>query len=122
MATRQRRAGVLIFKVDGTQYDAKGTFTYSPGFEKKTAIVGADKVHGFAGERTVPHIEGAITDAPELALAALLALDDVTVTLELANEKTFMLRNAWYAGEGNPSTEQAEIPVRFEGLDGEEIS
>ena len=122
MTTRQRRAGVIFFKVDGTQYDAKGNFTYAPGFEKKTAIVGADKVHGYAGEQTVPHIEGAITDAEDLVLANLLALNDATVTLELANGKVFMLRNAWYAGDGNPSTEQAEIPVRFEGLEGEEIA
>lgn len=122
MSTRQRRAGTLFFKVDGTQYDAKGTFTYAPNFEKKTAIVGADKVHGFAGEQVPAFIEGAVTDAPELNLAALVGVEDATVTLELANGKTFMLRNAWYAGEGNPSTEQAEIPVRFEGLEGEEMS
>lgn len=122
MATRQRRAGTIIFKVDGKQYDAKGSFTYAPKFEKKTAIVGADGVHGFASEWVAPYIEGAITDAEDLILQSLVEIEDATVTLELANGKVFVLGEAWYAGEGNPSTEQAEIPVRFEGKTGEETS
>lgn len=122
MATQQRRAGIIYFKVDGIQYDAKGNFTYAPNFEKKTAIVGADGIHGFAGEQVPPYIEGAVTDAPDLVLATLGAVEDATVTLELANGKVFMLRNAWYAGDLNPSTEQGEIPVRFEGKTGEETS
>ena len=41
--------------------------------------------------------------------------------MELANGKVVLLRDAWYAGEGNVGTEEANIQVRFEGLSGEEI-
>jgi len=117
-----RRAGTVFVKVDARQYDAKGNFTYNLGGEKKTAIVGADRVHGFSAAPQVAFIEGAITDAADLDVAAMQALEDGTVTLELANGKTVVLRNAWHASEGNATTEQGEIAVRWEGLSAEELS
>ena len=40
---------------------------------------------------------------------------DATVTLELANDKTFILRNAIEASDGTVGTENANAQVRFEG-------
>lgn len=118
--TPQRRAGILTFKVSGTQHDAKGNFTYGLGGPKKEGIAGADRVHGFKETVQIPFIEGEITDRSELDLKALFDLEDETVTLELANGKTVLLRNAWFAGDRQASTEEAAIPVRFEGLSAEE--
>ena len=115
-----RRAGKIFFKVDSTQYDAKGSFTYNLGAAKREAIVGGDKVHGYKETIQVPFIEGEITDSADIGLAKLQALDGVTVTLELANGKTILLRDAWFAGDGNVQTEEANIAVRFEGLSAEE--
>lgn len=123
MATNtNRRAGTIFFKADSTQYDAKGSFTYNLGADKREAIVGADKVHGFKETKQVAFIEGEITDRADLDVQKLLELDDVTVTLELANGKTILLRNAWFAGDGNIGTEEANIAVRFEGQSAEEVS
>ena len=121
MSNPNRRAGILFFKVDGAQYDAKGGFTYNLGAAKREAIVGSDAVHGYKETPRVPFIEGEITDRSDLDLEKLLNLDGVTVTLELANGKVVLLRDAWYAGEGNIGTEEANIQVRFEGLSGEEV-
>lgn len=121
MSNPNRRAGILFFKVDGAQYDAKGGFTYNLGAAKREAIVGSDAVHGYKETPQVPFIEGEITDRSDLDLEKLLNLDGVTVTLELANGKVVLLRDAWYAGEGNIGTEEANIQVRFEGLSGEEV-
>jgi len=116
-----RRSGTLFVKVSGTQYDAKGNFTYNIGSPKRDAIVGADRVHGYKELPQVPYIEGEITDASDLDLAAFTQLKDETITLELANGKVFILRDAWYAAEGNVQTEEANIQVRFEGMSGEEV-
>lgn len=116
-----RRSGVLFVKVSGTQYDAKGSFTYNAGAPKRDAIVGPDRVHGYKEMPQVPFVEGEITDSSDLNLSEFLNITDATVTLELANGKIFVLRDAWYAGEGNVQTEEANIQVRFEGLSGEEI-
>jgi predicted heme/steroid binding protein len=59
-----RRAGRIYFKVDGTQYDAKGSFSYNLGADKRDGIVGADGVHGYKAMPQVPFIEGAVTDRP----------------------------------------------------------
>lgn len=115
-----RRAGTIFFKVNGTQHDAKGSFTYNLGAPKREAIIGADAIHGFKETPQPAHIEGEITDRGDLDVDALLRLDDQTVTLELANGKTILLRNAWYAADGNIGTEEANIQVRFEGLSAEE--
>lgn len=77
-------------------------------------------MHGYKGMPRVPFIEGEITDRGNLDLAAFQALTDATITLELANGKTVILRDAWYSADGDVGTEEANIQVRFEGLSAEE--
>jgi len=115
------RAGKITLKTDGMVKDAKGSFTYNLGHDKRTAIVGSDRVHGYASQPQVPFIEGVVTDGADLDLPALLDGKNLTVTLDLDNGKTIVLRQAWYAGEGNVTTEQGEIAVRWEGLSATEI-
>ncbi len=117
----QRRAGLIQLKVNGEIYDAKGSFTYNLGRPKREAIPGADRVHGFKETPQVAFIEGAITDRGNLDVASLATGTDLTVTLDLANGKTIVLREAWFAGELTASTEEAELPVRWEGAGAEEV-
>jgi len=120
MANR-RVGGIIFFKVNGVMFNAKGSFTYNIGSPKREAVVGADAVHGFKEMPQVAYIEGAVTDSDELDLEALLSLRDATATLELANGKAIVLREAFFAGDGNVTTEEGEIEVRFEGLAGGEV-
>lgn len=115
------RAGKLFFKVNGTQFRAKGEFTYNVGVDKSTAIVGVDGIHGRKTETVVPFIEGTITDGDDLDIKLLAGMTDETVTLELANGKVISLRSAWYAGDMDVKTGEGEVPVRFEALSAEEI-
>ena len=117
----KRIGGIIFLKVDGQLHKAKGSFTYNIGEGKREGIVGHDSVHGYKELPQIPMIEGAITDDSQLNLEALLRTQDATITLELANEKIIVLRDAWYAGDGNVTTEEGEIEVKFEGMDGEEI-
>lgn len=121
MANANRRAGVLYLRIDGVQYDARGSYTYSLGPPKREAIVGADGVHGYREMPQVPYVEGEITDARDLDVAALQGLTESTLTLELASGKSVVLREAWYAADGTVTTEQGAVQVRFEGLSAEEI-
>ncbi|WP_294559147.1 phage tail tube protein [uncultured Mailhella sp.] len=114
MAIGNRRAGRISFKVDGTLYEAKGSFSYNLGLDVREAIIGADGVHGYKETPQVSYIEGAVTDREDLDLEALVGADECTVTLELNNGKIITLSRAWFAGDGTASTEEAEIPVRFE--------
>ena len=117
----KRVAGLVEVAVNGTLYQAKGSFTYDLGAPKNEALVGSDRVHGYKSMPKVPFIEGEFTDASDLDVKALCEIDDATVTLKLANGKTIMLSEAWYAGDGQVATEDANIKVRFEGMRAEEI-
>lgn len=121
MSTVNRRAGIIYLKVDGRIYDAKGNFTFNLGKHKREGIAGADKVHGFKEAVQVPFIEGEITDKSDLDLATLQNIEDATVTLELATGKTVVLKQAWYAADGDVGTEEGNIQVRFEGMEAEVI-
>lgn len=121
MAKPNRLAGTIYLKINGEQYDAKGSFTYNLGLPKRNTIVGADRVHGYSEEVRAPFIEGEITDSSKLDLQALQSLDGVTVTLELANGKVIVLRDAWYAADGDVQTQEANVQVRFEGRSAEEM-
>lgn len=117
-----RIGGTVTVKADGVQYAAKGSFSYGIGKPKKTAVMGSDMtVHGYKEEGQVPFIEGKITDNYSLDLGKLQDLKDATVTLTVANGKTIVVRNAWYAGEGKGDTDEGELDFRFEGLSGEEM-
>ena len=109
MASKTRRGGTLSLTVNGVRQDAKGSFSYNLGLPKREAIVGADSVHGYKETPQAPMIEGEITDRGDLDLAAFVQTTDATVTLQLANGKTIVLRNAWFAGEGTVQTEEGNI-------------
>lgn len=114
-------AGLLELKVNGEIQNAKGSFTYNLGKLKRDAIVGQDRVHGYKGLPQVPYVEGEITDRSDLNVESLLDTDDATVTLSLANGKVIVLKEAWYAADGDVGTEEANVQVRFEGISAEEV-
>lgn len=120
MANR-RVGGILFLKVNGELFQAKGEFTYNINPVKRESVVGQDTVHGFKEEPKVQFIEGAITDSDELDLEKFQLIRDATVTLELANGKIIVLREAFYAADGDVTSSEGEIQVRFEGIRGEEV-
>lgn len=122
MASKNRIGGLIQFKVDGEIYNAKGNFSYMVNKTKKEMIVGADGVHGYSEKFQVPYIEGALTDTSDLNLTALQNSSDVTATLELYNGKMIVIEQGVYASDGVVSTEEGEIEMRFEGMDGREVS
>lgn len=121
MANR-RIGGIIEVKVDGLIFSAKGSFTYNLGLPKKEMVVGSDFVHGFKELPQVPFVEGAITDDSDLDVEALRKAVDFTVTLALANGKIIVVELATETSDGNGTTEEGELEVRFEGITGREIA
>jgi predicted heme/steroid binding protein len=114
-------AGKIYFKVDGHQYHATGSFSYGLGGSKKETMSTSDHEHFFKEKAKVPFIEGEIIDKNTIDVATFLELDGVTVTAELANGKSIVLRDAWQVGEGDVNGEEGKIPFRFEGKSAEEV-
>jgi len=118
----QRRGGIISLTLSGEILDAKGNFSYNLGQPMREGIVGSDRVHGYSEKPQIPFVEGEITDRFDLDLKnSLFALTDGTITLQVGNGKTVVLRGAWFAGEGNVQTEEGNIAVRFEGEVAEEF-
>ncbi len=121
MAGKNRIGGIISLKIDGDMYFAKGDFTYNLGKPKKEGVVGSDGVHGYKEVPQIPFIEGEVTDRQEMSLEALVAISESTITLELANGKVIVLREAWYASEGTGNTGEGNVGARFEGKSAEEV-
>jgi len=120
MAAEQRRAGIISVQINGEIQDAAGDFEYNLGAVKREALIGVDKVHGFKETPQVAFIAGSVRDRKTLDVKTLAVTEDATVTLQLANGKVVVLRNAWFAGDGTVKVDEATIEVRFEGLSAEE--
>ena len=111
-----RVGGVIEIKANGQTIPAKGeSFTYNTGQLKREMVKGADRVHGSKSMIQVPFIEGATSDLSDLDTEAIKNLENATVILQLNNGKTVVLRDAVYAAEGDGTTEEGEIQLRFEG-------
>ncbi len=116
-----RVGGIISLKIDGEVYAAKGNFTYNLGRPMREAVVGADTVHGYKETPQPAFIEGEITDRGTLNVSSLVSITSATVELGLANGKSFVLRDAWFASEGTANSEEGNIAVRFESANGEEV-
>jgi hypothetical protein len=121
MPTNLRRAGLRALTIDGTQYDVVGNIGYSLGEAVLEELVGADRVHGSKETPGTPLMEFEVRDAGTLDVKELVTMRGVTVTAELANGKTLVLRNAFQAGTGEQGSEEGTIAVRFVGDSNEEI-
>jgi hypothetical protein len=84
-------------------------------------MVDSKRVIGYSEKPQVPFIEGMISDYSDFSVKDLTATDGATITIKAGNGKTYMLEDAWYAGEGDIDLEKGEVQVRFEGMDAEEM-
>jgi hypothetical protein len=115
-------AGTAYLKVDGNQLALKGNLTVSGSSVERTGIAGQDQVHGYQELPRVPYIEADVSTVPEQTTTEELELmTDVTVTADLVNGFTYVLRNAWVKGPIEINTHDGQYRIRFEGLDCDEM-
>ncbi|MGY3278126.1 phage tail tube protein [Bradyrhizobium sp. S3.7.6] len=121
MASPNRIGGVLSLRVDGTQYEARGSFQVTPGKVRRTGVAGQDFVHGYIEEPIVPQIKGDISIGNLLSLEQLEQITDSTVQVQLANGRTYVLTDAWVTAAFTIDAHDGKVDVTFEGLDCQEI-
>jgi hypothetical protein len=117
-----RVAGIAFLKVDGEQYPLRGNFTVSPSPVERAGIAGQDRVHGYSELPRVPFIEGDVTLVPELSIEDVDAVTNATVTAELANGRSYVLREAWCKSALELNAADGLTRVRFEGTSCDEIT
>lgn len=116
-----RVGGTIALLIDGRQYLEKGEFTYNLGAPKRTPVAGESSIHGYSEAPQIARIEGEITDEGDLDLRTLLDADGVTATLELANGKTVVLSDAWYAADGDGRTREGNIQILLHSVNAREV-
>jgi len=122
MAYENRIAGVITVTVDGKTIMARGGWEVNVGPVGREGVVGQDGVQGYLERARIPVIKGTITDHPSLDLEWLGGIENATISIELANKKGYVLRNAWEASDGIPlKTETGEIEVEFQGMSCEKL-
>ena len=113
--------GTAYLKIDGDQKTLAGSWSVSPTATTKTGIVGLSGFAGYTEAHRVPFMEGSLIDTGSLSLKTLEGLTDATITLELANGKTYVGYGMFLAGEPSHNMENGEVSVRFEGRKIEEM-
>jgi hypothetical protein len=117
----QRIAGIAYLKVDGNQYPLRGNLTVSPSPFERAMIAGQDYVHGYSELPRVPYIEGDFSTLQGLSVESIANIVDSTVTAELANETTFVLRQACCRAALEVNAREGQFRARFEGVQCDEI-
>ena len=120
--SQQRIGGIVYIRVNGELLQAKGAFSYNLGAPKREALMSTTGVAGFMEKPQVPYIEGEIYHTANLDLPALQRIVDATITCELANGQTVVLKEGWYAADGTGNSEEGGVEARFEGTSAELIS
>ncbi|BCF88671.1 MULTISPECIES: phage tail tube protein [Paraburkholderia] len=115
--TKNRIAGTAYLSVDGVSYPVAGDFEYDPSERARESLTGQDTVHGFSEKPKVGSIKATLRDMGGLSLKQINQMDDVTVTVELANGKTVIGRNMWTVNPQGAKAEDATFPVEWEGPD-----
>ena len=116
-----RIAGVGSLTIDGRQVAVRANLTVSPDPVERTMLAGQDRVHGYQELPRVPFIEADLSLDVQLAIEDLVLMVDVTVIAELADGRTFALREAMYKGGTEINTHDGTHKARFEGVSCDEI-
>jgi hypothetical protein len=113
--------GTAFLKIDGSQYPLRGNFTVSPSAVERTMIAGQDYVHGYTEIPRVPFMEADISTTPDIAFETLEQVTNSTITAELLNGRTYVLKEAAFIRPAEINTREGLARIRFEGTSMEEI-
>lgn len=115
-----RLSGVAYLYIDGQSYMVAGEPTYRVARVSRETLIGMDGVHGYSEKPEAGMIGATLRDASTLSVAAINAMTNVTVVLELANGKTITGRNMWSVDAQEVNASEATFSVKFEGQHVEE--
>lgn len=113
--------GIRSLRIDGVVWPAKGNWTVNMGTPERAAVIGADGPHGYKETHRVARFEGTITLQGGRSVSEITGLTESDVVLEMTDARTFILREAWYAGSGDVTTEEGELAAAFEGIIADEL-
>lgn len=108
--------GTCYFKVDGAQYGLRGSCKINYGGAVRTPVMNADgTMAGYTTKYVASTIEVEVSDGPTISQAVIRAIVNETVTLELANGKTYIIPTGFITNDPDLDTIEGKFTVKFAG-------
>jgi hypothetical protein len=109
--------GTIELAANAVPFQTKSGFEVVIDGEVKAAITGKDgEIHGYSVEHVPGSVEGAITVDSQLDLRALFDTTDADVQLSFRGfNMTIVISDATFTGNRSFSTDEGEVPVKFDG-------
>lgn len=122
MAKPNLIGGACYLKLDGVQHMSRSDgWTINHGMPTRETVFDGANTVGYVEKPQEVVVEGTITVPAALNVSALVVSDDVTLTLELDNGNVYVLRNAWFSGDGVVNVNEGSMPVKFVGKSLEQV-
>lgn len=115
--------GKFTLSCDGNVYYTQGTFKYGGGYDKREAVMHSGGSNaGFKVTPVTPYISGDVIDNGTFKLSEIANIVDATITLDLANGRQIVLRNAYSTNDNGLEVDtDGKITVKFEGQKIEDV-
>jgi len=114
-----RLAGTCYIKMDGDQLEVKGGIECPITDNVKETLMGANGPAGYSEMAQRPYIKGTFFFNPNFPISSLSSANDLTVTAELSNGKTYVLSEAWVEGEVPAKNDDGTVDLEFSGMKGQ---
>lgn len=108
-------AGLCFIKIDGRSYDAPGDFNVTIGGPVLTAIPMANGTIYNSIEIKPGKISGTISTTIGLSVVQLKNARNITVQVQAANGSSYILKNAFFTGEGEVNVKEGSFAIEFQG-------
>lgn len=117
-----RIGGVVYLRINGKLVTlGDGEVTMNVGGLKREGVLSGSGFAGHSAKPVIPFCEGELLYVKDLDVSSLADTEEADVTIELYNDKTFLLQEAYWAGEGVEVTSEGKMKFRFEGKQAELI-
>ena len=113
--------GIVYIKHDGDPIKVKGDVAYNLGLPVREPQVNMDGSVDYTEKPQAAMIKFTSVNDSEVVLEDILAIKGATVTAELNNGKTIVLKDAFAATEGEVNGEDGSYELTFYGSDCSEV-
>lgn len=113
-----RIAGTAYVKADGIQFEVKGGLEIPISKVTREAVMSLTGVAGFKETAQRPYIKITACFTRDFPIQTLALGQNMTVTAELANGKTYTLAGAFLEGETVSNGEEGTAELEFSGMTG----
>ena len=107
--------GTAFFKIDGGNFSTNGEFEIMIQDVVREAVPDSNGDVNSIERPVASKISGSINMIPDLDPAAITAMENVTVAVELNNGKIAVLAEAFFTGESTATVNDGQLAIEFHG-------